>query len=115
MELHVHRSTCQGLDRRKLEARLFAARHRGVRAVAGHAILRRGFVEQDRLVGNGFGEFVTLRAFDVLMGATQSENRPLVVVEQGGLPFYAVVAVGAGGSFPFGELFSVDVLMAVLA
>jgi len=104
-----------GFDRPKLAARLLAARHRGVRAVAGHAILRRGLVEQDRLGGNGFGQFVTLRAFDVLMGATQSESRPLVVIEQRWLPFYAVVAVGAGGSFPFGELLSVDVLMAVLA
>jgi len=37
------------------------------------------------------------------------------VVKKGGLPLDAVVAFGAGGRFPFGELFSVDVLVAVLA
>lgn len=83
--------------------------------MAGHAILRRGLVEQDCLGGNDFGQFVTVGAFDVLMGAAQCESCPLVVIEQGGLPLHAVVAVGAGGSVPFGELLSVDVLMAVLA
>ena len=83
--------------------------------MAGHAILRRGLVEQDCLGGNDFGQFVTVGAFDVLMGAAQCESCPFVVIEQGRLPLHAVVAVGAGGSVPFGELLSVDVLMAVLA
>jgi len=83
--------------------------------MAGHTVFGRRFVEKDRLVGNDFGQFVTLGAFNVLVGATQGEGGSLLVIEQGGLPFHAVVAVGAGGSFSLGKLFSVDVLVAVLA
>ena len=83
--------------------------------MTGHAVLGCGLVEQDRLGVNGFGQFVTLCTLDVLMGATQREDGPLLVIEQGGFPFHAVVAVGAGGSLSLGKLLSVDVLVAVLA
>lgn len=83
--------------------------------MAGRAVLWRGLIEENRFVGNDFVQFVTIGTLHVLMCATQGERSPLFVIEQRGLPFRAVVAVGAGSSFPFGKLLSVDVLMAVLA
>ena len=84
--------------------------------MAGRAILWRRLVEENCLIGDDFVQFVTIGTLDVLVCATQGERGPLFVIEQRGLPFRAVVAVGAGGSAVFGdELFSVDVLVAVLA
>jgi len=84
--------------------------------MAGRAVLWRGFVEENRFIGDGFVQFVTIGTLDVLVCATQGERGPLFVIEQRGLPFRAVVAVGAGGSVTFGdELLSVNVLVAVLA
>src|SRR5246127_1852569 len=84
--------------------------------MAGRAVLWRGFIEENRFVGDGFVQFVTIRTPDVLVCATQGERGPLFVIEQRGLPFRAVVAVGAGSSVAFSdELFSVNVLVAVLA
>jgi len=83
--------------------------------MARRAVLWRRFVEEDRFVGDDFVQFVTISTLDVLVCATQGERGSLVVIEQRGLPFRAVVAVGAGGCFPFGKLLSVDVLMALLA
>ena len=81
-----------------------------------HTVLGRGLVEEHRLGVNNFGQFVTICAFDVLVGAPQGEGCPLFVIEQGGLPFRAVVAVGTGGIVGFGdELLPVDVLVAILA
>lgn len=84
--------------------------------MAGRAILWRGLVEENRFVGDDFVQFVTIGAPDVLVCATQGERRPLFMIEQRGLPFRAVVAIGAWGCIAFGdELLSVDVLVAVLA
>jgi hypothetical protein len=84
--------------------------------MAGCAVLWRGLVEENRFVGDDFVQFVTISTLDVLVCTTQGERGPLFVIEQGGLPFRAVVAVGAGGSVAFGdELLSVDILVAVLA
>ena len=84
--------------------------------MARHAILGRGLVEEHGLGVNNFVQFVTVGAFDVLVSAPQGERGPLVVIEQGGLPFRGVVAVGTGGSVRFGdELLPVDVLVAILA
>jgi len=84
--------------------------------MAGRAVLWRGFVEENRFVGDGFVQFVTIGTLDVLVCATQRERSPLFVIEQRGLPFRAVMAVGAGGSVTLGdELLSVNVLVAVLA
>jgi hypothetical protein len=115
--LREHRSTWLGCQQRPLlDARLLLPRFRGIGTMARHAVLGCGLVEEHRLGVNNFGQFVTICAFDVLMGAPQGEGGPLVVIEEGGLPFCAVVAVGTGGSVPFGdELLSVDVLVAVLA
>ena len=65
--------------------------------MAGRAVLWRGLVEENRFVGDGFVQFVTISTPDVLVCATQGERGPLFVIEQRGLPFRAVVAVGAGG------------------
>ena len=83
--------------------------------MAGRAILWSGLVEENGFVGDDFVQFVTIGTLDVLVRAAQRERGPLFVIEQRGLPFRAVVAVGARSSFPFGKLLSVDVLMAVLA
>ena len=82
--------------------------------MAGHAILWRGLVEEHRFVSDGFGQFMTLGALDVLVGAAQGEGCAFVVIEQGRLPLHAVVAVGAGGRLAFSKLFSVDILVAIL-
>src|ERR1700732_1406078 len=84
--------------------------------MAGRAVLWCRLVEENRLVGDDFVQFVTIGALDVLVCATQGERGPLFVIEQRGLPLRAVVAVGAWGSVAVGdELLSVDVLVAVLA
>ena len=84
--------------------------------MAGRAILWRGFVEENGFVGDDFVQFVTIGTLYILVCATQGERGPLFVIEQRGLPFRAVVAVGARGRVAFGdELLSVDVLVAVLA
>ena len=84
--------------------------------MAGRAIFWSGLVEEHRFVGDDFVQFVTISTLDVLMCAPQGERSPLFVIEQRGLPFRAVMAVGAGGSVTLGdELLSVNVLVAVLA
>lgn len=83
--------------------------------MAGSAVFWRGLVEENRFVGDDFVQFVTISTLNVLVCATQGESGSLFVIEKGGLPFRAVVAVGAGGSVALGdELLSVDVLVAVL-
>ena len=82
--------------------------------MASHAVLWRGLVEENALGSHFLEQLVTLGALNVLVGPAQRESGPLLVVEQGRLPFHAVVAVGTGRSFPLGELLSMDVLVAVL-
>lgn len=101
---------------RHSQARFFTTVDWDVSTMAGRAILWRGLVEENRFVGDDFVQFVTIVASHVLVCATQGERGPLFVIEQRGLPFRAVVAVGAWGSVAFGdELLSVNVLVAVLA
>jgi len=76
LPLHPHRKARLDLSERLTrtsrppsQAGLLAASHGGIRAVAGHAILGRRLVEKDRLGVNGFGQFVTLGALDILVGA----------------------------------------------
>lgn len=113
LQLCEHRRA--GLTDLALWTRFLAAGYRDVGAMAGRAVLGSGFIEENRLVGYDFGQFVTVGAPDVLVGTAQGEGGPLLVIKQRGPPFRAVVAVGAGGSFPFGKLLSVNVLVAVLA
>lgn len=83
--------------------------------MASGAILGRRLIEQNFFGSNFLEQLVTFGALHVLVGPTQSEGGPLVVIKGGGLPFHAVVTVGAGGVLSLGELLSVDVLVAVLA
>lgn len=83
--------------------------------MACRAILGRGLVEQDCLRSDRFCQLVTFRAPDVLVSAAQREGGPLLMIEQGRLPFHAVMAIGAGCGFPFGKLLPVGILVAILA
>jgi len=83
--------------------------------VARRAIFGRGLVEHNSLSANYLRQLMTLRAADVLMGAPQRKSRPLLMIEQRRLPLHAVVAFGAARHLHLGELFAMDVLMAVLA
>lgn len=84
--------------------------------MARRTVLWRGFVEENGFIRDDFVQFVTIGTLDVLVCAAQGERGPFFVVEQRGLPFRAVVAVGAGSGVAFGdELLSVNVLVAVLA
>ena len=83
--------------------------------MTGSAILRRRFIEQDGLGGNYPGQLVTLRAAHILVSSTQGEGRPFVVIEQGRLPLRRVMTVRTASDVGYGELLSVNVLMAVFA
>lgn len=83
--------------------------------MARRAIFWRGLVEDHLLGSNDFGQLVALRAADVLMRPTKGKLSSLFVVEQGGLPLHAGVALRAAGDIRLGELLPVDILMAVLA
>src|SRR5215469_17921878 len=99
----------------RLRTCLFATCHWRVGSVASDAVFRRRLVEEYFLFSNFLEQFVTLGALYVLVCPPQREGSPLVVVEQRGLPFHAVVAVGTWGGFALGELLSVNVCVAVLA
>ena len=83
--------------------------------MAGRAIFRSWLVEEHSLGGHHFRQFVTLHAAHILVRTPQGEFRPLLVVKQRWLPLHAGVALRAQCSVRFGELLSVDVLVAVLA
>lgn len=83
--------------------------------MAGGAILGRRFIEQDGLGGNHPGQLVTLRAAHILVSSTQGEGRPFVVIEQGRLPLCGAVTIRTSRNIRYGELLSVNVLMAVFA
>ncbi len=55
----------------------------GIRGtVAGHAIFRRGLVEEHGLGGDQLGQLVTLGAANILVRSAQRELRPAVVVKE---------------------------------
>ena len=83
--------------------------------MAGYAVLGRRFIKQDPFCSDFLEQLVAFPALHVLVGPPQGEGSPFIVVEQGRLPFHRVVAVGARGRFPLGELLSVDILVTVLA
>ena len=83
--------------------------------MASNAVFGRWLVEKYFLGSHFLEQLVTLAALNVLVCPAQWEGGPLLMVKQGRLPFHAVVAVGAWGGLALGELFSVDVHVAVLA
>ena len=83
--------------------------------MACRAVLRCGLVEEHGFGGNNSGQLVAPRAAHVLVRPAQRKFGPLLVVKQGRLPRHAGVALRAARDIPFGELLSVDVLVAVLA
>lgn len=78
-------------------------------------VLGRRLVEENRLLGHHFHQFVTFGAAHVLVRSPKRKIGPLVMVERRRLPLDAVVAVGAARDIGFRELLAVDVLMAILA
>jgi len=98
-----------------LQASFLVVRLWRIRAMAIGAILRGRLVEENLFGGDFLKQLVTLTALYVLVSATQGEGCALVMIEQRRLPLHGVVAIGAGGSVPFGKLLSVDVLVAVFA
>ena len=84
-------------------------------SVTGDAFLGCGFIEEHGLAFDGAGQFVAFCAAHVLVDSLQREISPLVVVELGWLPLRAVVAFGARSDPALGELFAVDVFVALLA
>ena len=98
-----------------MEAGLLSLRQRVRGPVARGTIFWCGLVEQDRLGGNNTREFVALCALYVLMGAAQGEVGPRVVIEQRRFPLHAGMAFCAASHFAFGELFTVNVFVAIFA
>ena len=83
--------------------------------MAGGAILRRRLVEENGLRCHLFRRLVALGAVNILMSPAQWECSAFLVVEERGLPLHAVVALGTARNIAYGELFPVNVFMAVLA
>lgn len=79
------------------------------------AVLGRRLVEENRLCGHHFRQFVAVGAPNVLMRSSEREIGPLLMVKRRRLPLDAVVAVGAPRDIGLRELLAVDVLMAILA
>lgn len=82
--------------------------------MTGGAFLRSGFVEEHGLAFDGPDQLVAAIAPNVLVCALQREIGPLVMVKKRGLPFCAVVALGAGCDFALSELSAVDVFVTLL-
>lgn len=84
--------------------------------MAGRAFFRGRLVEQHRFAAHRLNVLVAGFAVHILMRPLQRKGGTALVVEQGWLPFKAVVAVGALGDLAgIGELRPVDVLMALFA
>ncbi len=90
-------------------------RRRIRRAVAGRTVPGSRLVEENRPGADKPCQLVALGAAYVLVRTTQRKLRSLLVVEKRRLPFHAVVALGTTGYIALGELFPVNILMAVLA
>lgn len=82
--------------------------------MTGGTFFRRRLVEQNRFALHHLAQLVTPGAAHVLMRASQSELRPLVVIKQRRFPFHAVVTLGAARNSGLCELVRMHVLMAVL-
>lgn len=93
----------------------FTLRRRTGRAMAGGAIFRSGFVEENSLSGDNPCQFVTFGTAHVLVRPSEGKVRPFVMIEKRRLPLHAVVTFSAAGDIYPGKLISVDVFMAVLA
>ena len=83
--------------------------------MARGTIFRRGLVDEDSLGGNESRLFVALCAADVLVRPAQRKLGPRVVIEQRRFPLHAGMAFCAASHIAFGELFPVNVFVAVFA
>lgn len=81
--------------------------------VTGSAVPRSWLVEQNRFACDQLGQLVTLGAAYVLMGSSQRERRPRLMVEERGPPLRRVMAVRAAGDAVFTKLLAMDIFMAV--
>lgn len=84
--------------------------------MAGRTFFRSRPVKQYRFAADHLNVLVTGFAAHILMRSLQRKSGTALMVEKRGLPFKAVVAVGAGRNFAsVGKLRAVDVLMAFFA
>ena len=90
------------------------SRHRIGGPVAGRAVLGCRFVKKDRFGLHHLRQLVALAAAYVLVCAAQRKCS-LLVVEKRGFPLHAIVAFRAARDLSLGELFSVNVFVAILA
>ncbi len=83
--------------------------------MTGSAVFGRRLVENHCLRSNYSRELMTLGAPHILVRTPQREFRALLMIEKRRLPLHAVMTLRAARYFCLGELFSVNVFMAVLA
>jgi len=83
--------------------------------VARGAVFRSGLIEEDGFSDDNPRQLVAFRTAHVLMRATQREFGPLVVIKERWLPLVAVVTFNALRDTSLGELFPVNIFVAVLA
>lgn len=81
--------------------------------MTGSTFLGGRLVEENGLAGDQPGQFVTVGAADIAMNSVQGEFGPLVMVEERGFPFQAVVAFHTMSDSGFGKLLPVRTLVAV--
>ena len=91
------------------------SRNRLRRSVTRRAVFRRGLVEENCFGAYHFRQLMALRAANILMRPAQREGGPFLVVEQRGLPFHAVVILGAAGYTLKGKLLAMGIIVAILA
>lgn len=99
----------------RLESGLFVLGHWIRSPMAGGTIFRRRLVEEHCLSRHYFRQLMALGAVHILMSTAQRECSSFLVIEKRGLPLHAVVALGTARNVGYGELFPVDVFVAVLA
>ena len=83
--------------------------------MARGAIFWRRFVKENSFCRDDFRQLVAFGAAHILVRTAQRKNRQLIVVEQRRLPLHGGVTVNAMGGIAFGELFSVNIFMTLLA
>lgn len=83
--------------------------------VAIRALLRSGLVEKDLPALHGSHAFMAVPARHVLVGASQRKRSPLLMIEQGRLPFGAIVTLYARSDAVLRELLSMYIFMTLFA
>jgi hypothetical protein len=84
--------------------------------VAGRAFSWGGLIEKYRLAADLAREFVAVRATHVTVSSLEREGCALIVIKERRSPAATIVAISASGNASYaGELFSMDVGMAVFA